>query len=610
MKKRRQPARTSGFHEEQGAIVKRGRGLTRVALVYPNTYRAGMSCLGFQTVYRLANQNEAVACERVFLPDTRRKTNGIFSLETGLHLDQFDMILFSISFENDFLNLARMLRAAGLPLRSSNRHHIHPLVAAGGVACTLNPEPIAPFMDLFLLGEAECLLTPFFDAFHQAGSKKALISGIETSVPGAYVPGAHTPILYPLDENVAPGLPPANVLPDASKAGPSSASPVPPNYQIPPNPPSPALPDQQIQVQYLDHLDDTVTTTAVMTEDTAFKDTFLVEILKGCPHGCRFCTAGFIYRPPRVYPTATILTAIDQAREKTDRIGLVSSAILDHPDIDQICQYGRDKGMRISFSSLRADKLDRDIIASIAESNVKTATIAPEAGSQRMRDIINKKLSRDQILQAAQNLVAQGIINLRLYFMIGLPFETGRDVQAIVDLALDIKTVFLDASRKNKRMGTITLSINPFIPKPSTPFQWSGMTQQNLLEKRMEIIRQGLKKTANIALNFESLRQSRIDALLSLGDRRTADLIEQALDHGWTKTFRLNKTYCQQVIHTEKSMDIVGERSSSLPWNILAHPVSDAFLFKEYLRGKEIRTSPSCPMKPCHECRRCMAKSD
>ena len=262
--------------------------------------------------------------------------------------------------------------------------------------------------------------------------------------------------------------------------------------------------------------------------------------------------------------------------------------------------------MRISFSSLRADKLDREIIGSLAESKVKTATIAPEAGSERMRNIINKKLSREQILDAAQNLVAQGIMNLRLYFMIGLPFETEDDVRAIVDLTLEIKEVFLNASRKNRRIGTITLSINPFIPKPATPFQWSGMTPQKTLEKRMDVIRQGLKKTANVALNFESLRQARIDALLSLGDQNTSHLIEQIIDIGWSKTFRQNKNYCDQVIHSEKAVDIVKDRSVSLPWNILSHPVSDSFLFKEYQRAQKERTTLSCPMKPCRECQRCM----
>jgi len=574
-KKRRKPARVPVPVQEQGAVVKRGRGLTKVALVYPNTYRAGMSSLGFQTVYRLANQDERIACERIFLPDTREKNPAIKSLETGLHLDQFDMILFSISFENDFLNLARVLRATGIPLRSSDRNHIHPLVAAGGVACFLNPEPIAPFIDLFLLGEAESLLAPFFDLFHTA-DRQQLLSTIETKMKGAYVPSLHSPIFYEVDKEP--------VLPLPKAPGPD-----------------------KIQVQYLSDLSRVKTTTTVMTSDTAFKDTFLIETLKGCPHGCRFCTAGFIYRPPRVYPKKTILTAMDEACGKTDKVGLVSSAILDHPDINEICKYGKKKGLSLSFSSLRADKLDDEIIRMLSDSHVKTATIAPEAGSQRMRDIINKKLDQKQILGATKALVDKGIINLRLYFMIGLPFETEADVQAIVDLVLEIKSVFLEASRKKKKIGTITLSINPFIPKPSTPFQWAAMTGEVQLKQRVAIIRQGLKKTANLVLNFESLRQARAHALLSLGDQRAAGLIELALEHGWTRAMKMESDYCNRVIYREKSNGLDMEFSPPLPWDILAHRVSDDFLLKEFSRAKNEKNSISCPMKPCTACRICMA---
>ena len=222
--------------DEQGAIVKRGKGLIRTALVYPNTYEAGMSSLGFQTVYRLANQRENIACERVFLPDPRQKTRQIKSLETGLSLDRFDIILFSISFENDFLNLVQLLKETGIPLRSSDRNHILPLVVAGGVACFLNPEPIAPFMDLFLLGEAECLLDVFFEHFQKADSKKALLSTIEKLLPGAYVPSRHLPVLYS------------------------------------PPPISPPSPSAKIEVQTLETLDRVKTTTTIMTSQTAFKE--------------------------------------------------------------------------------------------------------------------------------------------------------------------------------------------------------------------------------------------------------------------------------------------------------------------------------------------------
>ena len=347
---------------EQGVILKQGKGLIKTALVYPNTYKAGMSSLGFQTVYRLANNLPTIACERVFLPDPGQKKGPIKSLETGLSLSKFDIIMFSISFENDFLHLVQLLKETGIPLRSADRNHTHPLVVAGGIACFLNPEPIAPFMDLFLLGEAECLLDPFFELFQKAPDKTSLLSTIEGHLPGAYVPSRHPPVLYSTTK------------------------------------PAQVFPPERIQVQYLESLDEIKTTTTIMTTKTAFKDTFLIETLKGCPHGCRFCTAGFIYRPPRIYPKQIIFKAIDEAKDKARKVGLVSSAILDHPDIHLICQYAMDQGLKLSFSSLRTDKLTDKIIGLMSNSGVKTATIAPEAGSQRMRNIINKKITASQIL--------------------------------------------------------------------------------------------------------------------------------------------------------------------------------------------------------------------
>ncbi len=571
MKKRLKPGPHEQGAGEQGAIIKRGKGLVKVALVYPNTYKAGMSSLGFQTVYRLANDVENIGCERVFLPDPRQQNRKIKSLETGLSLDKFDIILFSISFENDFLHIVQLLKEAGIPPGSSHRNHTHPLVVAGGVACFLNPEPIAPFMDLFLVGEAECLLDVFFELFQKAENRPALLSTIETRLPGAYVPSQHLPILYS-------------------------------NQEIPSSSPL-----AKIQVQYLDTLDRVKTTTTIMTSQTAFKETFLIETLKGCPHGCRFCTAGFIYRPPRIYPTKNIYQAIDEAKERTKKIGLVSSAILDHPDIHSICQYARDRGLKLSFSSLRADKLNDQIIQLLSDSGVKTATIAPEAGSQRMRNIINKKITAGQILHAAKRLVDEGIINLKLYFMIGLPFENDQDVEEIVSLTLAIKAVFLEAAKKKKKIGTITLSINPFIPKPSTPFQWSAMTEEKVLKHRVDIIRQGLKKTANVTMNFESLREAKRHALLSLGDRDTSKIIEAAAEIGWTRAMKINKSYCHGVIYQEKPRPTGKEFSSPLPWNILRHRVTDQFLSKEFERAEQEKKSASCPMKDCKLCRICIS---
>jgi len=558
MKKRFKSARNYSSKQktivEHGAIVKKGKGLIKAALVYPNTYKAGMSSLGFQTIYRLANQIDFLACERIFLPDPKQKAQKPKSVESGLSLDKFDIILFSISFENDFLNIVQLLDKAGIPLRSPDRNHTHPLVIAGGVACFLNPEPIAPFIDAFLLGEAECLLENFFNAFLKKSNQKDFLNTLEEKIPGAYVPALH-----------------------------SGTDPF------------------KIKVQYLENLDTVTTTTSILTSDTAFKDTFLIETLKGCPHGCRFCSAGFIYRPPRIYPAKNIYAAIDEAIGKTDRIGFVSSAIADHPNITEICNYGLEKNFRLSFSSLRADKLTDELIGALSGSKVKTATIAPEAGSKRMRNIINKKLEEEDILFAVQQLIKAKILNLRLYFMIGLPFEQEQDVQAIVDLAKKIKSVFLEASRKNKKIGTITLSINPFIPKPGTPFQWAAMEKEKTLKQRVNIIKQGLKKVANVTVNFESLRKAKVHALLSLGDQKIACIIESALTKGWTLAMKQQKEYCDSIIYEEKAIDAL------LPWDFLDNRIKKEFLLKEFKKAKQEKKSAACPMVDCNRCKTCIS---
>ena len=323
------------------------------------------------------------------------------------------------------------------------------------------------------------------------------------------------------------------------------------------------------------------------------------------PTAVAFARPGSSTAPPRIYPVETILGAMDRAAEDTNRVGLVSSAVLDHPDIHAICRHGRELGLTLSFSSLRADKLDPQFLDLMGKGRVKTATIAPEAGSDRMRRIINKRLDRKDILAAAQKLVGHGIINLKLYFMVGLPFEEREDVQAIVDLALELKSVFLEASRVKKKIGTITLSINPFIPKPCTPFQWAPMLDKKELEFRLNLIRNGLKKTPNLKVQTESLKKARINALLSLGDRHTADILETAMEKGWTRAIKENSDYFKTVVLTEKSVEGPGQ----LPWDVLNHRIATRFLLKEYQRARDEKQSRACPMTSCRKCGICMERS-
>ncbi|MFK5952195.1 MAG: radical SAM protein [Desulfobacterium sp.] len=549
---------------EKGQVFRGTGGGIKIALVYPNTYRAGMSSLGFQKVFQLFNTLDGMACERVFLPE--KPSTPARSCETGRELGRFDIIAFSISFENDYAHLVTLLNTAGIPPRQSQRNANHPLVMAGGVACFLNPEPLAPFMDCFLLGEIENTLHLFLKNIQDFPLKQHLTHELALKIPGLYIPSLYTPVYN--DANFFAGHETHH----------------------------PKTPDT-IQIQHIAHLEDHQTVTGIISSDTAFKNTCLIETGRGCHHGCRFCSAGFIYRPPRVYPKEVITRAMDQASKLTHRVGLVSAAVSDHPQINDICTWGIEKSLNISFSSLRLDALTPELVDTLAESGVKTSTIAPEAGTQRMRNIINKKVTRLDILSAVKTLVHGGIINLKLYFMIGLPFETDEDVEGIISLTLEIRDIFLEESKKNKKIGTITLSVNPFVPKPATPFQWLPMAPAAVLKKRTNHLKNSLKKIPNMKINCESQRMARINGMLARGDQRVATLIETAAQEGWSKAVSKKDlaTYLYREIDTE----------APLPWDILDSGIKKNFLVRELQRAKREKTTPDCPMIDCEKCGIC-----
>ncbi|MBF0229961.1 MAG: radical SAM protein [Desulfamplus sp.] len=588
---------------EKGCVIKKQKALINIALVYPNTYQTGMSNLGFQSVYGMLNRDARVSCNRFFMsnsnqnyPNSNKKPLNnarysnindkefeIRSCETDIPLSSSDLIAFSVSFENDYINIVSILKNSGIPPRASDRNASHPFIIAGGIACFLNPEPIAPFIDCFLLGEAEEMLPAFLDIFIPSYSATDDISyenikkQLSVNVNGGYVPEFYEPS-YDTD---------------------GSFSAITPIYDDIP---------AKISVQHIKDLSKITTTTQILTNDTTFENTFLIEIGRGCHHGCRFCSAGFIYRPSRFYPEKNIVDAINQATLITDKIGLVSPTVSDHPSINKICDAGIHNKLQIGFSSLRLDVLTDETIDSLVKSSVKTATIAPEAGSQRMRNIINKKISEEQIFSAIQRLVEHGIMNLKLYFMVGLPFEEVEDVKEIVTLTEKIKEVFLEASRKNRKIGNITLSINPFIPKPTTPFQWCAMDSISNFKKKVFIIKDGLKKISNITIHVESSKTAIINAMLSRGDRRMADMVENP-EMFFKKTKATEKKNLEKRDIKKKDMENIIfsaiDLSAPLPWDILDTGIKKEFLIKELKRAELQKTSPDCPMVECSSCGVC-----
>jgi radical SAM family uncharacterized protein len=569
VRKTRKAARQS-IESEIGTIRKQWHGKISVVLVYPNRYHVGMSNLGFQTVYRLLNSFDHVVCERAFLPEnSASETPRPTTVESDRPIADADIIAFSISFENDYPYLLDILDRAGIPLKSGDRSDRHPLVIAGGVACFLNPEPLAAFIDCFLIGEAEEILPRFFQIFEPRTPKKSVLKNLARKVPGIYIPAFYRPRYH--DDGTLAAFEPIE--------------------DVPP----------EIQRVYLKDISQTSTCSTVITPHTTFERSFLIEVGRGCPHGCRFCSAGFIYRPPRFRPISQLAQTITRGARLTDRIGLVGAAVSDLPEIEKLCGQFHDKGIRISFSSLRADKLTPGLLAALKQSKVKTATIAPEVGTDRLRRVINKGLTEKDILTAASTLVENGIPNLKLYFMMGLPTETVSDVDAIIQLVKKIKHQFLTSSRVRKRIGHITVSLNSFVPKPFTPFQWSAMDEVGVLKTKIKKIKNELKKVPNLRINSDVPRWAYIQALFSRGDRKVADILSLAHANrgNWAQTLKTVSVNPDFYVYRERSTD---ER---FPWDFIDHGIKKSFLQREYQRAMQGLTTPACQVDTCRICGVC-----
>ncbi|MEE4358093.1 MAG: radical SAM protein [Desulfococcaceae bacterium] len=555
---------------ETGTIRKHWGGRIRVALVYPNTYAVGMANLGFQTVYKLLNDMDHVVCERAFLPGS---ASPLRSMESVRPLSDFHIIAFSVSFESDYPHILTILDAAGIPFASHMRNEDFPLILAGGVACFLNPEPLAVFMDAFLLGEAEELLPPFFRFYHPGEEREKLLYDLARNVPGVYVPAFYRPE-YRQDGSLESFAPIRDV-------------------------------PEKIASLYLPDLSLHKTCSVFLTQHSIFPQTFLLETGRGCPHGCRFCSAGYIYRPPRFRPPALLKECIEEGISRTNQIGLMGTAVSDLPGIGDLCKNVSSEDIRISFSSLRADALTPELLHTLKNSRVKTATIAPDAGSERMRRVINKGLAEEDILNAAEMLVAEGIPNLKLYFMIGLPTEREEDIEAIQELCARIKGKFLRSSRAKGRMGEITVSLNCFVPKALTPFQWAGTEDMRKLKGKQKSIQNALRKIPNVRLHFDNPRQAYVQALLARGDRRVSGFLKKMHRYQGNLPQSLKETSLDtdSLVYPERDADEL------FPWDFIGHRVKKSFLRREYEKALENRPSPPCPMTSgCGLCGGCVGE--
>jgi radical SAM superfamily enzyme YgiQ (UPF0313 family) len=542
---------------EVGYVQKPHGGRLRVALAFPNTYFVGMSSLGFQTVYRLFNEIDDVVCERVFLPGRQElqaqlaSGTPLLTLESQAPVRDFDVLAFSVSFEWDYTNVVSMLRLAGMQPRADARTHHDPLVVIGGAVTFVNPEPLAPFADIIAAGEGELLVPALMNALREASDRRDVLRRLAVE-RGCYVPSFYD-VRYDTEGRIA-----------AFEPRPGTGAP-------------PVV--KKAAVKSTERLDPP--STSIFTPDTEFGSRFLIEVVRGCANLCRFCWAGYNYLPVRAFPADRILELAARAKRHSNRAGLVSIALCDHPEIERILTGLLDMGYSISPASLRMDDLTDPIVGLLRKSGERSITIAPEAGSDRLRRVINKTVTNAEILERADVIFRNGIENLKLYYMIGLPTETDEDLVGIHDLTLQMRDIMLKHGRDRGHLGRIVGSVNPLIPKPGTAYQWLPMEDPAITDRKGKRLRQLLAGIDNVYFNIKSERHSYYQALLSLGDRRVAPAIEAAERNGgnWREAVAEAGIDASFYIFRDRSQDTL------LPWDIIDGGMKASFFRTEFDKG-------------------------
>ncbi len=546
------------LEKERGTVQKTWGGKTSICLIYPNTYHVGMSNLGFQTVYQCLNSEDDIVCERTFLPDPEdlreyhNTQTPLFSLESQKPLSDFYILAFSISFENDFLNILTLLDLARIPIESQLRGEGYPLVIAGGVTVFLNPEPLSEIFDLFIMGEAEEVIKEFLEVYRNAYSEKGKRERVDFLRKAGEVEGVYVPRFY-----------------HVSYAEDGKIEAMNPETGFP----------RRVKRRWVKEIDRFPTLSVLFSRETEFKEMALVEVNRGCPRGCRFCAACFVYHPFRNRSLSLLETLSKEGLTQEHRIGLTGTAVSDYPHLLPLCQSILSQQGRISLSSLRVDAVTPPLIQCLREGEDRTVAIAPEAGSERLRKMLRKGYTDEEIFKSIDTMVENGLYQIKCYFLIGLPSETDEDVKAIPLLAKKIRHQILSNRKSKKDRWKLVLSVNPFIPKPATPFQWAPLEEVSELKRKLKVIQRGLKGEKGIEMIHDLPKWAYIQALLSRGDRRVGKILVGAHHNGgdWGRALRETSINPDFYVYRKRELDEV------FPWDFIDHGIPKERLKEEYL---------------------------
>lgn len=558
-----------------------------MALIYPNTYGVGMSSLGYQLVYAMLGEQDSLVCERFFLPE---KNEPLRSVESQRPLADFPIIFISISFEHDYLHLVQLLRLGAIqPFAADRSQQIRagePLVICGGVATFMNPEPLAPFVDLFVLGEAEPVLPQLvagLQPFDNGVSREELLFALNRDIQGCYAPCLYEPEYT--DQGELSCYRPRHDLPQRVVKVIHTASPVAAHSQL-------------------------------LTPEAEFAEMHLTELGRGCSRGCRFCAAGFIYRPPRLWDGDAVVEGLRARHDEVNRVGLLGMEMAESGSLQHISEYLQESGCALSFSSLRADRLTTPLLELLAASELKSVAIAPDGSSERLRRVINKGLDEADLLQAAEKLVAAGIYKLKLYLMIGLPTETDDDLAEAVTLVGRIKERIDPIGRERGRLSEIVISVNCFAPKPWTPFQFhpfgmsfpphegTAVDARDVLaelKRRQKLLRTGLGAMANVQIQFDKPESVLFQAVLARGDRRLARVLESMASRGigWKQAMKMHELTAEEYAIRASGED------RWFPWYVIDHGIDPAYLWHEYQRAFSEKLTIACETSVCRRCGVC-----